>query len=289
MIDATAIVMTKNEEANIVDCLKSMQGFAKRCVVIDCGSTDKTVELAKSLGADVYFHEFEYYARQFNWGIDNCSIDTEWIVRLDADERFTPELNSEIERLISDNRDKPLNGIAIEADLFFLGRCMKHGIRNKHKVMLFKKAFGRIEDRRRDAHSVLSEGYSVTTRHHFVHRDFKDIDNFIKKYNWYATREVLDYMDHLHGVSSDIQTAPSILAQRKKKFGFYYKAPMFLRCWAWFLYNYIFRFGFLDGIPGLVFCFLECYWYRFLVDAKIYEFEHGASPGTAHPLKALDC
>ena len=53
MIDATAIIMTKNEEKNIVDCLKSMKGFAKRCVVIDCGSTDKTVELAKENGADV--------------------------------------------------------------------------------------------------------------------------------------------------------------------------------------------------------------------------------------------
>ena len=67
MIDVTAIIMTKNEEKNIVDCLKSMAGFAKRCVVIDCGSTDKTVELAKENGADVFFHEFEYYAKQFNW------------------------------------------------------------------------------------------------------------------------------------------------------------------------------------------------------------------------------
>ena len=76
MIDATAIIMTKNEEKNIVDCLKSMSGFAKRCVVIDCGSNDKTVELAKQHGADVYFHEFEYYAKQFNWGIDNCDIES---------------------------------------------------------------------------------------------------------------------------------------------------------------------------------------------------------------------
>lgn len=283
MIDATAIIMTKDEEENISDCLKSMQGFAKRCVVIDCGSTDKTVELAKSLGADVYFHEFEYYARQFNWGIDNCGIDTEWIIRLDADERFPPELNAEIERLITENRGKPMNGIAIQADLYFLGRCMKHGIRNKRKVMLFKKACGRIEDRRRDAHSVLSAGYSVSARHRFVHRNFKGIDDFIGKYNRYATREVLDYFDHLNGSSSDIQTDRAVLAQRRKKFGLYYKAPKFIRCWAWFLFNYIGRAGFLDGIPGLVFCFLECYWYRFLVDSKIYEAERKTASGFPAP------
>jgi len=286
MIDATAIIMTKNEEKNIVDCLKSMQGFAKRCVVIDCGSTDKTVELAKQYGADVYFHEFEYYARQFNWGIENCDIDTEWIIRLDADERFPDELNKEIEKLIADNKDKPMNGITIEADLYFLGRVMKHGIRNKRKMMMFKKAYGCIEDRRRDAHSVISEGFSASTKHRFIHYDFKNIDNYIKKYNWYATREMQDYIDFVHGESTDINTDAAILAQRKKKFGLYYKAPKFFRCWTWFIYNYIFRGGFLDGKEGLVFCFLECYWYRFVVDSKIYEYEHCG--GEIEQLKALD-
>lgn len=286
MIDATAIIMTKNEEKNIVDCLKSMRGFAKRCVVIDCGSTDKTVDLAKQYGADVYFHEFEYYARQFNWGIKNCDIDTEWIIRIDADERFPDELNKEIEKILADNKDKPMNGITIEADLYFLGRVMKHGIRNKRKMMMFKKAYGQIEDRRRDAHSVISEGYSESTKHRFIHYDFKNIDNYIKKYNWYATREMQDYIGFVHGESTDINTDAAILAQRKKKFGLYYKAPMFFRCWAWFVFNYIFRGGFLDGKEGLVFCFLECYWYRFVVDSKIYEYEH--SGGEMEELKALD-
>ena len=286
MIDATAIIMTKNEEKNIVDCLKSMEGFAKRCVVIDCGSTDKTVELAERYGASVYFHEFEYYARQFNWGIKNCDIDTEWIIRLDADERFTEKLNKEIEKLIAENKNKPMNGITIEADLYFLGRVMKHGLRNKRKMMLFKKAYGCIEDRRRDAHSIISEGFSVSAKHRFIHYDFKNVDNYIKKYNWYATREMQDYIDYVHGADTNINTDAAILAQRKKKFGLYYKAPKFFRCWAWVIYNYFFRGGFLDGKEGLVFCFLECYWYRFLVDAKIYEYEKNG--GEFEKLKAID-
>lgn len=286
MIDATAIIMTKNEEKNIVDCLKSMKGFAKRCVVIDCGSTDDTVKIAKKLGADVYHHEFEYYAQQFNWGLENCNIKTEWIVRLDADERFPKELRKEIKELIAKNKDKPMNGITIEADLYFLGRIMKHGLRNKRKMMMFKREYGRIEDRRRDAHSIISEGFSVQAKHRFVHYDFKNIDSYIKKYNWYATREMQDYIDYKHGGETKINTDPSIQAQRKKKFGLYYKAPKFVRCWAWFIYNYIFRGGFLDGKEGLVFCFLECYWYRFTVDAKIYEYEHFG--GEMEKLKALD-
>ncbi len=280
MIDATAIIMTKNEEKNIFDCLKSMKGFAKRCVVIDCGSTDKTVKIAKELGADVYNHEFNYYAQQFNWGLKNCDIDTEWVIRLDADERFPTELKKEIKKIIDDNKNNEMNGIVIEADLYFLGRLMKHGMHKKRKMMLFKKQYGRIEDRRRDAHSVISEGYTVRAKHRFVHYDFKNIDDYIKKYNWYATREMQDYIDYKRGENeTNIKTDAAIVTQRKKKYGIYYKAPRYFRCWAWFIYNYIFRGGFLDGKEGLIFYFLECYWYRFAVDAKIYEYEKNGGGG----------
>ena len=114
----------------------------------------------------------------------------------------------------------------------------------------------------------------------------KDLDNYIKRYNWYATREMQDYIDFTRGASTQINTDKAILAQRKKKFGFYYKMPRYVRAWAWFLYNYIFRGGFLDGREGFVFCFLECYWYRLLVDAKIFEYEK--TGGEFEQLKAID-
>lgn len=286
MIDATAIIMTKNEEKNIVDCLQSMKGFAKRCVVIDCGSTDRTVELAKENGADVYIHEFEYYAKQYNWGIDNCDIDTEWLIRLDADERFPADLREEIEELIEKNKGTQMNGITIEADFFFLGRCMRHGMRNKRKMMLFKRSCGRIEDRRRDAYSLISEGYAECTTRRFLHYDFKDLDSYVRRYNWYATREMQDYIDFTRGANSEFKNDKLLAAQRKKKFGFYYKAPRYFRAWAWFIYNYIFRGGFLDGKEGFIYYFLECYWYRLLVDAKIFEYEK--TGGEFEKLKAID-
>ena len=114
--------------------------------------------------------------------------------------------------------------------------------------MLFKRSCGRIEDRRRDAHSVISEGYSESTKNKFLHYDFKSLDNYIKRYNWYATREMQDYIDYKRGeADTKIETDKAIQQQRKKKFGLYYKAPMFLRAWLWFLYNYVIRGGFLDG------------------------------------------
>ena len=288
MASVTAIVLTRNEEKNLGDCLKSIRGFAQRAVVVDCGSADRTVEIAREHGADVLVHEFTYYAAQFNWAIDNAGIDTDWILRLDADERLTPALIAEAESLLSSDEalHGDLNGVTMEAVFYFLGRPILHGIRKKRKMMLFKRGIGRLEDRKRDPHSVLSSGRNVSLKERFLHYDFKDLDNYIRRYNWYATREMQDYIAFTRGASTDIQADPYIQSRRKKKFGLYYRAPKFLRAWLWFIYNYIFRLGFLDGREGFLFHYFECLWYRMLVDAKIYEYEkHG---GEFEELRALD-
>jgi glycosyltransferase involved in cell wall biosynthesis len=273
MADLTAIIMTKNESENIEACLKSIQDFAKRIVILDCGSTDNTVELAKQYGTDIYFHEFEYYAKQFNWGIDNTNISTKWILRLDADERFTPELCKESEKLMNLHENDNVNGITMEAKLFFLGKWLKHVGTAKRKMMIFKAGIGRIEDRKRDAHSILSSGTSICTKEKFLHYDFKDINSFINKYNWYATRELYDYLDYKQGNDINVKTDLEIQKQRQKKFGLYYKSPEFWRASWWFFLKYYLRGGLLDGKEGLIYSFFEFYWYRFLVDAKIYEQE----------------
>ena len=288
MASITAIILTRNEEKNLGECLKSIRGFVQRAVVVDCGSADRTVEIARECGADVLNHEFTYYAVQFNWAIDNANIDTDWILRLDADERLTPALIAEAETVLSsdDAVHGDLNGITMEATFYFLGKPIRHGIRTKRNMMLFKCGIGRIEDRKRDAHSILSSGRNVSLKERFLHYDFKDLDNYIRRYNWYATREMQDYIAFTRGASTDIQADPYIQSRRKKKFGLYYRAPKFLRAWLWFLYNYIFRLGFLDGREGFLFHYFECLWYRMLVDAKIYEYEkHG---GEFEELRALD-
>lgn len=274
MGDITAIVLTRNEEKNIERCLQSVKGLCRRMVVVDCGSTDQTVELAKANGAEVFFHEFEYYARQFNWGLDNTGIDTQWVIRIDADEQFPPELCQEIERETAAHAHDDVNGMTMEAVYYFLGRPLTH-CSMKRKLMVFKYGIGRIEDRRRDAHTILSEGRGISLKHRFLHYDFKDLDNFIGRYNWYATREAMDYMDYKRGKRDAEADDPEIARIRHKKYGIYYKCPKFLRAFLWFLANYIFRGGFLDGKEGFIYHVLSSFWYRFVVDAKIYEYEHG--------------
>jgi len=273
MADLTAIILTKNESINIVDCINSIKGLAERIVVVDSGSTDNTVELAKELGADVYTHPFEFYAAQFNWALDNTNITTKWVLRLDADERFTPKLCEEAKIMMERHANDDVNGFTLEAWFFFMGKCLKHGGSKKRKLMIFKNGIGRIEDRKRDAHTILSKGTSIALKEKFLHYDFKDLSDYIGKYNLYATREMQDYIAYLQGASPDINTDRKIQKTRKMKFGLYYKMPKFIRAWMWFVYNYYFRLGFLDGKEGYIYYFLECYWYRYLVDAKIYEYE----------------
>lgn len=285
MADVTAIILTRNEEANLPDCLRSIAGFARRVIVVDSGSTDRTVEIARESGADVLTHPFTYYAAQFNWGIENGSIDTRWTLRLDADERFTPAVCARCELLLKEHEADDVNGIVIESDFYFLGRLMKHGGSKKRKIMLFKTGLGRIEDRKRDAHTVLDSGTSVAISERFVHKDFKDLQSYVARYNWYTTRELDDYLAFRAGKSQQANTDEKLQRHRKKKFSIYYRAPMFFRSWLWFIYNYYFRLGFLDGREGYIYHYLESYWYRFLVDARIYE--HDRTGADVGELKAL--
>lgn len=271
-MDVTIVILTKNEEINIVDCLNSVKGFASRVVIVDSGSDDNTVAIAKEMGAEVYVHEFENYARQFNWALDNADITTKWTFRLDADERLTPALCEELEKLANLHEHDDVNGIVMESWLYFLGKKIRFGCHNKRKLMMFKTGIGRIEDRKMDEHTVLSQGKSVNAKNRFIHYDFKNMTHWINKMNWYATREMQDYFDFKNGANCDIEGNDTVTAKiRKKKFGLYYKFPMFFRCWLLFIYNYIFRLGFLDGKAGFIYNYMYHRWYRTLVDTKIYE------------------
>lgn len=277
MADITAIIITKNEEKNITRCLESVSELVKRVVVVDSGSTDRTVELAREHGADVYFHEFEYYSKQWNWGLDNCNIDTKWVIRLDADEAFPKELCAEIEEEMIKHADDDINGFWMYANYYFLGKKL-HGGHKKRKLMVFKTGLGRIEDRRRDAHTILFSGESIELKHQFDHYDFKDLDNFVKRYNWYATREAQDYVDYLHGKRDAELTNKANQEKRTKKYDIYYKAKPFRRALLLFIRNYYFKGGWRDGKEGLIYHVLSSFWYRFLVDAKIYEYTEKGKP-----------
>lgn len=272
MTDITVIILTKNEENDIERCIRSVEGWVKRIVVVDSGSTDRTTDIAKDLGVEVVVHEpFLDYAKQFNWAIDHLEIKTTWVFRLDADEVVTPELRKELEGKLAKHHDDDVTGLMMRYKVSFLGRYLKHGgFYPFLKITIFKYGKGRFEDRAMGEHIVLSEGRCIDLKNDAIHYAFKSIDQYVLKHNWYATREVQDYFDVRSGRENALLDGQPERA-KKLRDGLYYRLPMFLRAKLFFWYRYYLRLGFLDGTPGYIFAFLQAYWYRTLVDAKIYE------------------
>ena len=272
--DMTAIVLVKNEEKNLPNCLDSIKDLVKRIVVIDSGSTDASMDIARSYGAEVYEHEFLHYAAQFNWALDNISVNTRWIYRIDADEVVTPELAEEIACACREHANDDVNGLVMKFKINFMGRFLTHGgIYPFYNLTIFKNGYGRYEDRAMGEHIVLSEGRTVDLENDCLHYDYKDLSSWTIKHDNYSAREVMDYF-HLRDENPELANLYGE-AERAKSLrdNLYYKLPMFLRAHLYFIYRYYFRLGFLDGKPGKMHAFLQAYWYRFLVDAKIYEYE----------------
>ena len=270
MTDITAIILTKNEEANLERCICSVSKLADRVVVVDSGSTDRTVSIAKTLGAEIYTHPFKHYADQFNWALDHADVKTRWVYRIDADEEVPDALREEILTQCAAHMEDDVNGFLMKHRLHFLGRDLMHGGAYPFiKMTIFKFGIGRFEDRAMGEHVVLSEGRSVMLEQDCIHHDFKSLSAFVDKHNSYATREVADYIER-----TKIQQAKLYnRAEQTKKLrdGIYYRLPLFLRAKLYYIYRYYFRLGFLDGTPGKIYAMLQAYFYRYLVDAKIYE------------------
>lgn len=290
MADLTVIILTKNEEKNIEKCLRSLKNLSKRIVLVDSYSTDQTASLARQLGAEVVEHPFESHAEQFNWALENLSIATEWVMRLDADEELLPELVSELEELLPSLGDA-VNGVILRRRVYFMGRWLKHGGKYPELLLrVFRRGCGRSEMRQMDEHLVLLSGTAVTSRNDFLDNNQKCLEWWTAKHNWYSDKEVLD---HLQSQSHDDESAVDAGSSSKQakikrivKQKGYYRLPPFFRAHLYFIYRYYFRLGFLDGKEGKIYTFLQAYWYRFLVDAKLYEYEkYQTVPSARNDLK----
>lgn len=278
MADLTVVILTKNEEANLEKCVSSLRGCARRIAIIDSYSTDCTVEIAKSLGIDVYEHPFESHAAQFNWALDNIDLSTEWVMKIDADEEFTPELAVEIDQKL-DKLDKKINGVILRRRVYFMGRWLKHGGKYPELLLrIFRVGHGMSEMKIMDEHLIIIDGETVIFRHDFCDNNNKSLEWWINKHNWYSNKEVLDQqvnadvMNEENSVSETEQPMQAKFKRFIKNHG-YYSMPKFVRAHLYFIYRYYIRLGFLDGVEGKIYTFLQAYWYRYLVDAKMYECE----------------
>jgi glycosyltransferase involved in cell wall biosynthesis len=279
-LPVSVIIAARNEARNLPRCLDSLRGVGE-VYVVDSQSTDETVEIARSAGAKVV--QFYYqggWPKKRQWAMDTLPLAYDWILLLDADETLTPELAAEIQEAIKN----PLrDGYYIALRMHFLGRVLRHGGAGFYKLALFRRRSGRFECRLRDQDTsmadmeihehVMVDGPTRKLRSPLLHYNTDSLDRYIQKHNEYSNWESRVLLQE----EQDSGALPASLlgnqAQRrrwlKKKFFRLPGASALL-----FLYRYIFKLGFADGVPGLIYCGFQAI-QMFHTRAKICEWRLG--------------
>ncbi len=276
-----AIILTYNEEQHIERCIASIKPVCSEIFIIDSFSTDRTEELALKAGATLVLKNgWKNYATQFNWGLENAPITADWLWRIDADEFITPILAEQVQRTIASLEGSDVNGIYVRKRIDFMGRPLLHGgWYPQYHLKLWRRGHGACENRWMDEHIRLSDGTTMVIDvpgADQVDANLNDLTWWTQKHNSYATREMVDMLMMEYGLDDEANeieprfwgTGPQRKRWLKLK---YVKSPLFVRPLLNFLLRYVLKGGFLDGKEGLMWHFLQGFWYRFLVDAKIYE------------------
>jgi glycosyltransferase involved in cell wall biosynthesis len=273
----SVIILTFNEEKNLPDCLSALDGLAEQVVVVDSGSTDRTLEIARSWGAEIVEHPFQYYSQQRNWALDNLPLRCEWTLQLDADHRVTPELQKTLREIFSPLPPTGINGYMVSRRTMFLDKWIRYGGHYPvYHAVLFRRSAGRCEDKLYDQHFVV-QGEVRKLRGDIIDIITDSLSTFTERHNRWASLEAQDQSQTtINPDSRRIQAKLGGTPMEKRRFlkSVYERLPLFVRPFLYFFIRYFLRLGFLDGRRGLIFHFLQGFWFRFLVDAKIFELRY---------------
>lgn len=271
----TVIILTFNEEVHLARCISSLKSVATEVVVADSFSTDATTELARANGARVIQHEWINHATQFNWALSQLDADTEWVLRIDADEYLTPKLSAEIQTFLC-GVEKKIDGVTFVRRMTFQGKLICHGGLPAIRVLrLFRYGRGECENRWMDEHIKVT-GRTIDFNAELIDDNLNSVTWWIEKHNRYASREAIDLLNLEYGFMprdsvACLRGGSQAAVKRWFKEIVYARLPGGIRAFAYFFYRYVLRLGFLDGKSGMAFHFLQGFWYRYLVDVKVAE------------------
>jgi glycosyltransferase involved in cell wall biosynthesis len=271
----SVIVAARNEEKNLPRCLQSLRD-AGEIYVIDSQSTDATPEIARSFGAKVVqFHYQGGWPKKRQWAMENLPLTFDWILLIDADEALTAELAKEM-RLAIQNPD--VNGYYISLRMYFLGRLLGHGGAAFWKLSLFRRGKGGYECRLRDQDAsmadmevhehVVVDGNTARLQHPLMHCNVESLSRYIQKHNEYSNWEAKVWVEG----EENAQLSASFFgtqAQRRRRLKKTFLRTPGASLW-FFLFRYVGSLGFLDGVPGLIYCGFQAV-QVFHIKSKIYE------------------
>ena len=292
MIPVTVLAVTRNEELNIGRTLASVHGRVDQILVIDSESSDRTVEIARRYAEQVVDLPYEHgriIPWIFQWGLDNLPIRNDWVLILEADQAVTPELRAELEGLF-DGRAIPESAFYIRRKQIFRGKWIRFGgYGNKHLLKLFRRDRGELDPVEQDTR-VYVDGTVGRLKHPLEERNLKEerILFYLEKHLRYA--EAFAQEERTRRREGIVfKTEPRLFGTRDQRVLWlksrYYRLPLFVRPFLYFLYRYFVLLGILDGKQGFVFHFLQAFWFRLVVDVRLEELllEEAATKASSAP------
>jgi glycosyltransferase involved in cell wall biosynthesis len=266
----SVVVLTFNSERTIAQTLTSARQVSDDIHVVDSYSTDRTLEIAASFGARIVQHPFLHYGDQRNWAIDNLPVQYGWQLHLDADEFLSPCLVAEIKQ-VQRNGGEGFDGFYLPRMTRFLGREIRHGGHYPTwHLRLFRNEAGRCESRRYDQHFIL-HGRARRITAPMIDDNRMSLQEWTERHNRWSEAEADEILTPTREGVIQGKLGGTPMENKRALRALFVRTPLFARSFAFFFYRYFLRLGFLDGVPGLIYNVLQTFWYRFLIDAKLYE------------------
>lgn len=278
-MDFSFIILTFNEEQHLPRLLASIETLQASVYILDSGSTDRTLEIAEAYKASVLTHAFENHPLQWEYALQHFEIHTPWIIGLDADHIVTPELLGLLEAFQSDKIPNDVHGIYFNRKNYFKGKWIRHGgYFPKYLLKMFRTGYGRSDTNENMDHRFIVEGKTMIWKTgYLIEENLKEnnISFWIHKHNRYSDLVAQEEIERMQSLRTQ-SIQPNIWGTPDQKIAWmkriWWKLPLFVRPLLYFIYRYVWQLGILDGKRGFIFHFLQAYWFRLVVDIKIYEY-----------------
>jgi glycosyltransferase involved in cell wall biosynthesis len=279
----STLVLTYNEEPNIEACLRSVHGWCHEIFVLDSGSTDQTVAICLRYTDKIIVHPYTDHASQVSWALSNLPLACDWMLFLDADNVVSELLKREFEQALADD-DLRIAGYYCR----HLHMFRNHPVRGlkSHWLRLIRRAQTRVDQSELVDFRWILDGETRILSGEIIESNRKenDIDFWIDKHQKFSYRMAIEEVLRNSGI---LKWSPEL---HPRIFGNYdeqmlwlknrwYSMPLYIRPFLYFLYRYIFRLGFLDGMNGFLYHFLQAFWFRLIVDMKISELQQRIAQG----------
>jgi glycosyltransferase involved in cell wall biosynthesis len=271
------IILTFNEEQHLPRLLSSIIELNAPIFILDSGSTDRTLQIAEEFGATVKCHPFENHPKQWDYAIKTFEVNTPWTIGLDADQIVTPELLTLLKNF-NQNSYKDIDGIYFNRKNFFKGKWIKYGgYYPKYLLKMFRTGVGFSDTNENMDHRFVVPGKTVIWKKgHILEENLKEneISFWIAKHNRYSDLVAQEEIERLNELRHQT-TKAKLFGDPYQRMAFlkkmWWKMPRFVRPFLYFSYRMVFQLGILDGKTGIIFHFLQGFWFRIVVDIKIEE------------------